>query len=412
MCENRTLSASMIKEGLSAPEDQEYQYPVNYAYNYLQGRVEYLVNPKLKLNDSLGPETLLHVGQAREVNDNYSDKHSIDLFPIRAGLPWPSGILICRQNKYWQLTIDTTRSFLFLLAKDEVCQEIFKSGHSVAEIARKELRAQVEEGWAKFPAYLFPDGDRQRTRLLAIVTAFIIVFDDFWEMHDIQSFSRVQTHFMDRMRGDSTRHDTKPSLLKSMIDETLAEIRELDRISGNTAGQEMIDFMVASFTRTTPPEGYNDLEEFLLYRHKDAAVPYGLACAKFALNSSVDLNDSKLSRYLRLVKDHVSIVNDLGSWDKEKRAYDEGRVLYLVNTVDVVGKLFCLSSDHAAVRLTHALQLQIEIEIDDEIQRLRAENVLTDEEWRFVEATLCVMTGNIFVSTVMARYGGEASRVK
>jgi hypothetical protein len=210
MSENGTLTASMIKglsvflsdvssisefmltfntEGLSLPDDQEYQYPVNYAYDYLYGRVEYLVNPRLKLNDRLESEMSLRVEQADDVDNLFSNEHAIDLFPARAGLPWPSGILSCRQNKYWQLSIDTSRVFLALFAADETCQKIFKSGHSIAEIARKELCTKVEEGWSKFPAYLFPESDMQRTRLLAITNVFVFVFDGrmvLKEIHELR----------------------------------------------------------------------------------------------------------------------------------------------------------------------------------------------------------------------------------
>lgn len=138
---------------------------------------------------------------------------------------------------------------------------------------------------------------------------------------------------------------------------------------------------------------------------------YVLGCTKFSLNSSVDLDSPRLARYLRLVKDHVSIANDLGSWEKEKVAYDDGKVLYLINAVDVTKDLFQIS-DQAAVAMTEALQLQIEVEIDAEIQRMISEDLLTVEEWRFVDATVHVMSGNVFVSTVMSRYGGEAFALK
>lgn len=136
-----------------------------------------------------------------------------------------------------------------------------------------------------------------------------------------------------------------------------------------------------------------------------------MSCTKFALNSSVDLESPRLSRYLRLFKHHVSVANDLGSWAKEKRAYETGQVLYLINAVDVVKKLFNLSMDRAAVAMTEALQLQIEVDTDVDIQRMIQENVLTAEEWRFVDATIHVMSGNVFVSSVMSRYGGEAFRL-
>jgi hypothetical protein len=67
--------------------------------------------------------------------------------------------------------------FLALFAADESAQRMVKSGHSIAEISRKELRSNMEEGWVKFPTYLFTEADQKRTRLLAIVNVFIFVFD-------------------------------------------------------------------------------------------------------------------------------------------------------------------------------------------------------------------------------------------
>ncbi|OJJ33320.1 hypothetical protein ASPWEDRAFT_30406 [Aspergillus wentii DTO 134E9] len=413
MIATQTINLSSVKEGLSSPIDQEYQFPVNYAYDYLNGGIKYLSLPTLKFNDYLQSKRFLRMSQPETQEESVErSEHAIDIFPVQAGLPWATGILSCRQNRYWQLTIDTTRVFLAHFAADESAQQIYKSGHSIAEISRKELSTKMEEGWVKFPTYLFSEGGRNRTRLLAIVNVFIFVFDDFWEMHDMDSFTSVQNQFVARMQPGFKSNDEPKSFLQMMIDQAIEEIQELDRVSGNNGGQEMIDLMVQFFTRPPPPKQYKDLEEFLLYRHEDAAVPYVLGCTKFGMNSSVDLNSPRLAKYIRLLKDHVSIANDLGSWEKEKRAFDTGKVLYMINAVDVVKNLFRLPTNASAVAMTQALQLQIETEIDDEIQRMMSEDTLTAEEWRFIDATLHVMSGNVFVSTVMSRYGGEGFRLE
>ncbi|KAJ6061414.1 uncharacterized protein N7446_005534 [Penicillium canescens] len=389
---NGIHTALSVKEGLSSPIDHDHQFPVYYAYDYLNGGVAYLRLPVLRLNDYLLSGQLLRMG--RDLSDDVESQpterssNAIDISPSKAGLPWATGILSCRQNKYWQLTLDTTRVFLALFAADETAQKLFKSGHSIAEISRQELRSNMEEGWVKFPTYLFTEGDPQRTRLLAIVNVFIFVFDDFWEMHETSSFTSVQEEFVSRMKPDFNGDDKPRTILQSMIDQAIQEIMELDRECGNNAGQDMIDLMIRFFTRPPPPAKYNDMEEFLLYRHEDAAVPYVLGCTRFALNSSVDLESPRLSR-----------------------AYDSGKVLYLINAVDVVKNLFHLPSDRAAVAITEALQLQIEVDIDAEIQRMVDMDELTAEEWRFIDATLHVMSGNVFVSTVMSRYGGEAFKL-
>lgn len=94
---------------------------------------------------------------------------------MTVGLPWATGILSCRQNKHWKSIIDTTRVFLQHFAADESAQELFKSGQSLAEISRKELASKLEDGWVKFPSYLFSESDEQRMGLLAAqrsLTAF------------------------------------------------------------------------------------------------------------------------------------------------------------------------------------------------------------------------------------------------
>jgi hypothetical protein len=58
------------------------------------------------------------------------------------------------------------------------------------------------------------------------------------------------------------------------------------------------------------------------------------------IDSSVKLVSPKLARFLHLVSDHVSVVNDFGSREKEKKAYDTDKVLYLINAVDVVKRLY------------------------------------------------------------------------
>lgn len=166
-------------EGLSSPTNREYQFPVNYSYDYLNGGIKYLRLPVLLLNDQLQNHEFFGM-DGQECGENGRSEHAIDIFPSQAGLPWATAISSCRQSKYWQVTVDTARVFLSLFAADESSQQIFKSRHSIAEIARAELANNMEEGWVKFPVYLFSEGDKQRTRLLAVVNVFIFIFDGTW----------------------------------------------------------------------------------------------------------------------------------------------------------------------------------------------------------------------------------------
>ncbi|KAK2594899.1 hypothetical protein QQS21_007398 [Conoideocrella luteorostrata] len=408
------MNIATVRDGLTSSSDQKFQFPIHYAFDYLHGGSKYLHLPYLKLNDYVQSQVFLSPSLTKTSDNKQAIQrgdNAISLNPLNAKLPWPSGVLTCRQSKHWQLTLDVTRQFLKAFAEYNSTQTLSTSGRSIAEIAVKELESKIEEGWAKFPVYLFSEADEQRTKLLAAVNVFIFVFDDFWEMHDISSFVSVQKAFIQRMQPEACNDSTVKSFLENMIDNTIMEILQIDKLNGNNSGRDMIELMIRFFNRPPPPSTYRNIEEFLLYRHEDAAVPYVLGCTKFSLNSSINLESPGLTKYIRLVKDHVSIANDLGSWEKEKAAYDAGHVLYLINTVQVVKELFSLSSYDAAVTVTEGLQLQRECEIDEEIQRLMSEDALTADEWRFIDATLHVLSGNVLVSTIMSRYGGEQSRL-
>jgi hypothetical protein len=133
---------------------------------------------------------------------------------------------------------------------------------------------------------------------------------------------------------------------------------------------------------------------------------------RFSLNSSVDLTNPRLSKFIGLVLDQVSIMNDLASWEKEKKAYDTGKMFYLINTVEVARQLLGLPTYKAAVEIVQGLLFQVECQIDEEIQHLIDSGVLTEEEWIFVDASLYMVSGNAFTSVVMARYGDEGCRLE
>lgn len=114
---------------------------------------------------------------------------------------------------------------------------------------------------------------------------------------------------------------------------------------------------------------------------------------------------------MRLASDHLSLVNDLASFEKELRAYEEGKVHYLINAVDVVRKLLGMTSWSSAKAFTYAYQLEVENEMQKELDRLMMYGRLSLEEWRFVEASLRMLAGNVFYSIVTSRYGGEPARI-
>jgi hypothetical protein len=114
---------------------------------------------------------------------------------------------------------------------------------------------------------------------------------------------------------------------------------------------------------------------------------------------------------LGLFQDHIVYVNDLASYDKEKRAYETGRTTALANVVDVMQRLLSLGSAEEAKQAAYLRQLQLERSIADEIGRLKEEGHVEHEEWEFVRACLVMLGGHVLASSTMKRYGGEAARM-
>ena len=137
-----------------------------------------------------------------------------------------------------------------------------------------------------------------------------------------------------------------------------------------------------------------------------------LASVKFSVCSDIDLSDPRLAVFLNLVKDHLSIVNDLASFDKEQRAFKSGSDKEIINIVDVVQKLLSLLNDDDAKMMTYTYQLQTEERMRDELERFASRDELNESQWQYLHAVFVCCAGNAFYSMISSRYGGEAARIK
>ena len=137
-----------------------------------------------------------------------------------------------------------------------------------------------------------------------------------------------------------------------------------------------------------------------------------IAATKFCSSSSVPSSHPKFARYLRLISDHLGLVNDLASYDKELRTCPPGREAEMVNFVAVVKELMSLESAQQAKAVAYAYQLEVEREIVAEIERLQERQGLSRKEEEFVEGLWLAATGNVMFCVVSRRYGGEGARVR
>jgi len=169
--------------------------------------------------------------------------------------------------------------------------------------------------------------------------------------------------------------------------------------------------MRTAFTAVHVEQAPRSIGEYLKFRHDNVGAPFVLACVKFSLGSSVNLQQSALNRLHDLAMDHLGLVNDLYSFDKELRDFQTGKSKELINMVAVIKDVRRLDTWDTAKEQTYVLQLQREASISDEIRRLDETNALDTETWQYVEALCACLAGNAFYSMTTSRYGGEAAAV-
>lgn len=134
------------------------------------------------------------------------------------------------------------------------------------------------------------------------------------------------------------------------------------------------------------------------------------ACTKFSLRSSVDQESPKLQPILRHIGDHISISNDIASYDKEMHCFQNGNASSMINIVHVIEKIEGLDTT-AAKSMAYAWQLCTENKIRRGLEDLRRLNELNVEEWTFLDGCLTAASGNTLTSVVISRYGGEGARI-
>ncbi|KAH9484642.1 Fusicoccadiene synthase [Psilocybe cubensis] len=424
--------ACVDTNNLADERSKSFVWPISYGFDYMSDCVESLPLSKDNSDAVTVPFPPLLMESDPKVNDA-----SISLHPADAGLPWHTSIPFLRQTKHWRSVLSITRRLLELFADagsddtaSKICLDIdaaFAQGmvNTWAEVAKAEIPI-IFDSWSRFNAYFWVAADERRVELMTAANGLIIIFDDVWETKDSEAIHKIQAEFLSRFKvRDSGRgrgfpnvreEDTTP--LQAFITDVIQGFYEEDTKGGN-GGKEVVDRMVEFINHRPPAREFTTLREFLDYRIKDAAVEFTFTGVKFSLRSNVNMESPRIARFMSLASDHVCYVNDLGSYDKEKAAYERGEIVYMLNAVDFVRRMYNLPDDRSAKRATLQLQMQLEREMASELDRLqrlvrecsKADEAPSMEELEFVEAVVYIVTGNIFTSVVMSRYGGKAARL-
>ena len=100
--------------------------------------------------------------------------------------------------------------------------------------------------------------------------------------------------------------------------------------AGGDGGKEMLDALRDGFRCVHPDKkAFQSIDDYLQFRRLNVGAAsvfqlrpcmasltlptrFVIAAAKFSIKSSVSVTDPRFERYLSLVGDHLSLVNDLG----------------------------------------------------------------------------------------------------
>ncbi|KAF7882676.1 uncharacterized protein EAF02_006039 [Botrytis sinoallii] len=384
---------------VAEPKDLPYISPIEYVYDPVPEALHRLTN--------LLPLSFPHYASA---NCEYTTRNSVRVNPRAAGLPYRSRFELIRGNKHWKANLDETRKMLELIAVDSSSTSMeMRNGFTLAGLAKKELRPGLEHRVVLATSYMYPNANERRARIIAAVMLMLFIFDAGANKEKLMN-SREQflCHF--RSPNDILPSDSVTSDFQRHLKFTVSAIADEDEISGN-GGKEMIEALLGAFRYVHPKGDFHSLEEYLNFRRSNVGAQFVIAAAKFTIKSSVNVHDPRFARYLRLISDHLGIINDMASYEKESRALKEGDTQDMINIVAVFQHLKSLSTSAEAKVAAYTYQLQVESWIIEEVEILAARGHLTDEEWWFLEAVFMTATGNVFFCMTSSRYGGDAAKL-
>lgn len=390
----------ILLENIASPRDVGNVIPISFSWDYIPRIPSFLVNQEWS--------------PSVPVRNSEVESRSFLIYPKAAGFPYHTSLTFARHNRFWKRALKEGSELYELIANDKSYNDAKLSrGGTMASIAQKELSKHELERCVTLAINLFPQSDEERLCLVAAGIILVTVFDDSWEEAPGDDLQRVQDDFVARMRRDSKGHGHKyvpATPLQRRLDEIVARCQACDTSTGTNGGEDFIYRLLEWVMHSQPETEFKTPREYLDYRWMDAANWWLLAACKLSIASSVSLTDPLLERITRLVGDHISIVNDLGSFDKELRALTSGKSVVIINLVQVMRSSCGLDIDDAKAA-AFSLQLLNEQAIQIELESLKQNETITADQWRYVDTMISLIAGNVFYTMTTSRYGGEDARI-
>ncbi|PYI26857.1 terpenoid synthase [Aspergillus indologenus CBS 114.80] len=353
--------------------------------------------------------SFLRTGRAPP-NPNSPAQHDICVGPEASRVPWPTSFPAARQCRYWEAAQTACERLIHesrvlrsregkLLPKGFLCAD---SNHDV--LTRQE-RAIVDTA-VSAAIYIVPNAPVERIKIIAQLFMLLWTHDEMLTAFPLfQGETVVDTitqYMYDLSKNDGSIPENTIVSSIELSPELLNEGHGLLRV---VLGH-FCSFVF--FTREQQRTQFQDIRDFLNYRATDIAADFVSACIRFG--NQLDLNAQELKGVQHLVdvaSDHMTLINDLFSFNKEKKASIEEGALFL-NTVHYIETVLEINS-LLAKDVTLSLAQDYEAKIEAEIMRLRQGPPLGHQQWSYVYAMVEAASGNLLFSITSIRYGAKTT---
>ncbi|OBR10835.1 aristolochene synthase [Colletotrichum higginsianum IMI 349063] len=193
------------------------------------------------------------------------------------------------------------------------------------EKARKKF---VAAGFSKVTCLYFPLAKDDRIAFACRLLAILFLIDDLLEYMSLEEGKAYNDKLMPLARGEAQPDRTIP--VEAMFYDLWASMREKDQHLADQVLEPTFVFMRAQ-TEGIRTE-ITELGQYLQYRERDVGKALLSALMRFAMD--LHLSDEELAEMKEVEQNcakHISIVNDIYSWEKELKqsqvALEEGSIL-------------------------------------------------------------------------------------
>ncbi|KAH8422423.1 terpene synthase family protein [Aspergillus melleus] len=249
---------------------------------------------------------------------------------------------------------------------------------------------------------MVPNASSQRIQLIAQFFMLLWVHDDVVEYSTEETVSTVTDDITKILLQVARREISPPE------EGVCAALHLTPEILTDSQGllcdviEKFASFVL--FTRKQHRTEFNGLRDFMDYRAIDIAADFISICVRFGNALELTAEEIRpLHKVIDEATDHMVLINDLFSYDKEKHASLVQNAT-ITNSVDYLEKALSLSPP-LTKNIAMLLALDYESKLQDSLQRLEEMPGLTEAQLRYAQGMVESAAGNLLFSLTSARYG-------